>query len=346
MTAKRGRGGHARWRGWRLDAAGALLLAALVAWAAVVAHLRGGSAEGYAGFAALATLTWGASRVASAADPRWVPGAVAATAATVGFLRADTLLASPLGSPLGYANATAAFFVLASAAAATVALDAPNRYFALGAWAVAIGTAAVPWLNGSSAGAAATLVLGAGVVLAGVGPALGRRRVIFTCLALALAAHGATLVMALACGTPGPCLVPRPAIEALSLNRLDLWADAVEQLRAEPVTGVGPGRFAEVSATASADADLPHAHGELLQLGAELGLVGLGLGTALVVWLYVMLSRGTPGRSATVAAAALTGLLLQAGVDYILHFPAVVATAVALTAAGMSPRRLPRQTFP
>ena len=281
------------------------------------------------------------ARIVSAADPRWAPGIVVATAAGVAVLHTDTLLATPLRSPLGYANATAAFFVLASVGASMLALRAGNTVLAGTAWCLACAAAAVPWLNGSWASAFATVILTGALLLAVTARRVSHGRVILAGLALTLAVHATTVVLAVACAPAGQCVLPDRAAEAVTQNRLDLWADALNQLVAQPWTGVGPGRFAELSGTALNDADLQHAHGELLELAAELGLVGLTLGVALVVWLYVTLSREPRGPTALVAAAGLTGVLLQSAFDYVLHYPAVVAAAFALIAAGATSRRTP-----
>ncbi len=98
-------------------------------------------------------------------------------------------------------------------------------------------------------------------------------------------------------------------------------------MSSDPLRGVGAGRFAEVSPTA-ADPDLQWAHSAALQIGAELGVVGLVLFVGILVAALLML-----GRDSMVLAA----LPLPTSVDYVLQFPWVlVAYGVALGGIGLA----------
>ena len=85
-----------------------------------------------------------------------------------------------------------------------------------------------------------------------------------------------------------PSRLPRPdvLVTALTDERFALWSESWELLGDEPLSGVGPGRFSLESPTA-ADPDLAWAHSALLQTGAELGWVGVGLLVVFVVWALV-----------------------------------------------------------
>jgi len=93
--------------------------------------------------------------------------------------------------------------------------------------------------------------------------------------------------------------------------------------RTVPTSGIGPGRFSEESPT-GADPDLAWAHSYVLQTGAELGFVGLGLLALLVGWASFALGR---------RAVLLGILLLPASVDYVLHFGGVLL-ALSLVVGG------------
>lgn len=322
-----------------LDIVAGCALAGLVGWAHAVAVLRGGDAAPLRNLALAAACAYAAARWISSLNARAVPAIVVATAGFLALFNARDLLASPLGSPLGYANATAAFFALAATAAAVFAVLETRRAFVLAGWCAAAGAAAVPWLIGSLAGAFATILVAAAVAITGERSLMRRRQAVAVCLAMVVAANVASVVLASACDGASGCPVPDAIARALSLNRPRLWNDAIEGLAAEPVTGVGPGQFAARSPTALADADLAYAHSALLQTGAELGVPGVLLATALIGSVFLMLSRHPRSRGRVIVAAGVTGLLLQATIDYVLDFPVVVATAGALVGAAVGARR-------
>jgi tetratricopeptide (TPR) repeat protein len=128
----------------------------------------------------------------------------------------------------------------------------------------------------------------------------------------------------------------------LGSARLAGWASATGMLAARPLTGVGLGLFeansfrfqdAEVLAQRGARLGLVTAfgetHNELLQFGAETGLVGVALllAGALVAWRRR--SRSSTGRAESHVVGAGTAVITAAGVVALTHFPFHLPTILA-----------------
>jgi O-antigen ligase len=253
-------------------------------------------------------------------------------ASLLAILRLDVLYGGPLDSPLGYSNATAAFFVLATAAALMVGERQHGLRPAMTALAVAFAT--VPLLNGSTAGALLVLLLAAAPV-AGAHRA-GARWVI------GLGGLGVLAALVVVCSI-GLSYSPVQRgsssawgiIEAtLSERRAAVWHDALVLLDHAPLYGVGPGRFSAESPTARSDRDVEAAHNALLQIGAETGWPGLLLGMSLFAWAFIRLWHSPRDGGTAVAALALTAVGVHASIDYVLHFPAVGIAVGSLVGAG------------
>jgi O-antigen ligase len=190
-------------------------------------------------------------------------------------------------------------------------------------------------LIGSAAGAATgALVLAAGVWAMLRAPA-GTRVLRSGAAVMALAAVAVTLVLGATRDTDNS------GAEALSERRVALWHDAVDITVEHPLTGVGPGRFPQVSPTAMADADTQAAHSAVLEQAAETGLPGALLLVALMLWALIRTgpgdggSRGRDARAAAmVAVAAWLALALHTSVDYVADYPAVLAVAGLVTGLG------------
>ena len=280
-----------------------------------------------------------AAAVSAAVARRWplLPAAsVVAVASTVAVVAAlgGTLL-DVLTGPLGYANATASFFVVAAAAAVVLHQTAARPTVRARMLVVAIALASVPWLNRSRAGA-----VGALVVLAGLLPWVRRQgihRLAVVTGAMLLVAMATTVAVAIAWSAspePGPVAV---AIE-VDATRTALWHKAVTLLASQPLQGVGRGDFA----TAAPPATAPYerfAHHDYLQAGAELGVAGPALLLAGLAWLWWRLRRGPDTPSTRMAILALTAVALHMTVDYVGQFPAVLAPLGALVGAGLSETR-------
>lgn len=256
------------------------------------------------------------------------------------LLAAAALVAQPMGGttpsgvrygPLVYANATAAFYLLATAAAVMLAAGTHRMPVRLAAAAAALASAAAVIDSRSQAGAALLLLVAVAV--------LARRRLTVRALLVAgaLAVLAAVSVTAWLGATHASQAtdgeVRRAAASTLSERRLELWQDGLDLAITYPVTGVGPGRFRVFSPTSRSDQDAFAAHHEYLQTAAELGLPGGLLVLGLVGWGYAALWRRAD-RIAAVAGAALTATAVHATVDYVLHAPAVPLALVALVAGG------------
>jgi O-antigen ligase len=139
-------------------------------------------------------------------------------------------------------------------------------------------------------------------------------------------------------------------------NRLQWWGEALDVAADRPVGGSGAGTFALARRRYRESArPVTEPHSVPLQLLADLGVVGLGLGLAAAIGAVVGVRRGlrfATGEEAP-AAAALACLplayVVHAVVDYDLDFVAVTAPALvalgALAALGR-PRAVARAGLP
>lgn len=316
----------------RLDLVGGALLLALAAWTAAV----GGAVRGV-DVPAIGTVlgsgaAWTAGRVLGVFGRWQVPLAITAGAIAVAAWGLPTLL-DPLTGPLGYANATAAFFLAAATAALMVAVAAPHAGLRPVAAALALLFAAVPWLNGNDTAAALTLLLPVALFVGWHPRRL--RTLLIAGATLVLLAFAMTAILG-ARHEPGPRsgVVDRVIDATLDERRVMLWHDAVVLTGEDPLTGVGSGGYRALSPTALAHPTTQRAHSAYLQMAAETGLPGLGLTLAVVLWGFTRLWRSPAGPVTALAAAALTASATQAAVDYIWHFPLVPITVAALLGTG------------
>lgn len=314
-----------------------ITLAALAsAWAGLVGFWRGGSplAVGltFAGtLAAVAAGQWITRRLG-----RFVPAVVWGFPAV---LVAGSLLDRAFRQgPLGYANASALLLFVSAVAALVFAELESHPLMRVVAWAY-LALCALTALQ-SGADTAFGLIALLPVVASLPVSVRSIRGLLIAGLVAVLAALGGVVAAGV---TYNPAdrssAVDQLVDRALSERRVALWHDAVEQVGAYPLTGVGPHRFAAESPTARADPDTPWVHNELLQLAAELGVVGILLGLATLVWCGAVLWQAPPVRVTLLAAAALVGVALNASIDYVLHFPAVVLTTAALVGVASAQQR-------
>lgn len=304
---------------------GVALLLLLGGWLALAALLAGGDARGTLTALGIGSAGFVAGRVMGQRDDRLAPAAVIAFAVLLVAAWPDSLLAPRPQGPLGYANASAALFVLVSAAALLLTTRLPAGAGRVAAAGTAVACALLPWWLRSTAAALLALLAPAALLARTWWP---HRTVVAAGAALAAAAIVVTTLL----GLSAPGQVRAVAEGTLSGRRVTLWQEALAMVAAAPVTGVGAGRFAEHAPTAQDD-DARWTHQEFLQLAAESGLPALVLALALLGWLYTGLSRGS-GNGIVVVAAALSALIVQASIDYVLHFPAVIAAAGVLVGAG------------
>ena len=310
-----------------MDLVGAFLALALGAWLAAAAA-RGGQPVGRALVPwATGVMAYVTARLLARFGGWVVPLGLTIAAATVAVTEWSTL-DDRLTGPIGYANATAAFFVVAAFAAAAVATEAPLEPLRIAGGLATPLFAVVPWLNGSRAAALLTLLLIP--VAVARGPAVAQWILRGSLVALPLLVL-ATVVLGVLAGTPREDSSADRLIEAtVSSRRLELWGDAVTLTVQHPVLGVGIGGFREESPTARAFPDKGYAHSAFLQVAAETGIPGLALVLALVGW--ALLRASGPDVTTRVAWPLVAGVavLLHAGMDYILHYPAVIAGGAAM----------------
>lgn len=288
------------------------------AWFAITAELSGGRALLLAGpFAGTVVAVLAAGRLPQRAR-RSVLWFVTVSPVLAALINRQPLLGD---GPLAYANASAVLYVLAATAGIVLAISlgastgrsvaavvsvvwllAPWALVAFTAGFVGVGIAVVTGLHGRFR--AATFVRWSGLVIV----------LLFAAVTLA----GVTY-------EPGPRTSPMHRVIDTSMGelRVVLWNEATEMIAAEPLTGVGPGRFREVSPTAADRDDAWWAHNEFLHIAAESGVPGGVLLLALVVWCLAWLWPAAADPRAVTVFAAVLGVSLNATIDYVWHFPAI-----------------------
>lgn len=321
---------------WVLVGGTALLGA--VGWTAYSAVATGGDPAPFAALALGSGAAMLLGRLLSSRRPWLTPALIVAASVSVAVFSRSTLLSSsPVGGPLGYANAKAAFFVQAAAAALMLAATAPGPISRV------IGALAFPALGivapvSGSAAASAVLLL----PLAGLAGGFGSRvaRLLTAGFAvLVVISLAASVVLAARFSREGPeGAIDRFAQNIIDRRRVALWNDAVVLIAKHPLTGVGPGRFAQSRTTAPGDPDARWAHHEFLEQGAETGLPGVLLVLSVFVAGFGWL-RLRADAVATVAAGAFAALGIHACLDYVLHFPLVPLAAAGLLGAASTRRR-------
>jgi O-antigen ligase len=298
----------------------------------VVAHLRGGDASAAAGLLLVAAGSFVAAHWVAGRLAWLVPLLVVAAAALLAVARGATLLQRPLGNPFGYSNAVGSFYLIAAAAALMLAVRVPRRA-RTPALLAAVGAALVPWFNGTTTAA----VLVCGLPLALLVRSGRHARLAVAAAACAMLATLSTVLVLAAAYQPGADrsgLVARTFDATLSERRLMLWNDALAMAAEHPLTGVGPTRFPEFSATARSDVDARWVHNQPLHFAAETGVPGFLLCLGLFAWGLARLWWGPGDAGSAVASLAWGAVGVQANVDYVLHFVPVAVAAAALVGAG------------
>lgn len=340
MTARVAERPTVRERGRATDVAGVLVLGSCVLWALVCASGRDARPEGVV----LAVLAVGAGYAVGRIVGTLLPVAAAAAAALgllglVLFPGDGVPGAVDAAVPMGRTGASAALLALAAGAACCAAAAAgpgPLRT-ALRALAVAaVGAAAV-------LGSAVGLIASLGVLLCSLAAVRMRRRV----LGLAGLALAAGLVVGGSWAVATDALPQGPADSAEGLltgHRVLLWRDAVAMVRQDPLLGVGPDRFGELSPTAQqtlyADGK---PHSAALQQAAEQGVPGVVLLGAAYGWLlWGLASSPRPTSVVVTAGATLAALAVVASVGNALSFTPVTVAAGLL--AGLATAREPAAT--
>ncbi|MFF7473002.1 O-antigen ligase family protein [Streptomyces sp. NPDC008092] len=316
------------------DVVGVVVLGACAAWPLIAATGRDGRPEGVLLAVLAVAAGYAAGRVSGALLPVAAPcaGALAGLAFAVAMPR---LAPGPqFATPLGHAGAVAALLALATGGACCAAWATPVPALRFGLRMLAAGIVLAGAAVGSAVGCAASAV----VLLCSLAAGRMRRR--------GPAVAGLALAAALVTGTVWAVaadVLPAGLATALegplTEHRVLLWRDALRLAQRNTAEGVGPGRFGELSGTAS-EALLPDGkpHSAPLQLAAEQGLVGVLLLATAFCWILYALwrsPRATP--VALTAGAALTALAVIAAVGNALSFTTVSAGAGLL--AGLATAR-------
>lgn len=251
---------------------------------------------------------------------------------------AEVYTRAPRGGPFGYSSITGAFFAQCAFAAMTAAAVGPSVALRAATVVAAIAFGYVTLATDTISAAAALFLLTP--VIWVVKERFGVARAILACQVTFVAALVVTLGWAAAYSPDdrsGP--IDRLVDATLSERRIEFHHDALSMMLDHPLTGVGSGRYAELSPAVARDADEPWAHHEFLQHGAEAGVLGFALLVLLFLWAFEMLKRCVSSRAASVlAATALCALGLQACVEHIFQQPAVPALAAALVGVAIGMR--------
>jgi O-antigen ligase len=132
---------------------------------------------------------------------------------------------------------------------------------------------------------------------------------------------------------------PVAGVGGFTHGRLALWADAVEAARERPLLGAGADSFRVATAPFQDGPTIRFAHDLPLELGVELGPLGLFLGIGLMVACAFVLTRVCEPRALWLLGPGVVAFLVANTVDWQWHF----AGAAAAFAAGLGP--LLRATF-
>jgi O-antigen ligase len=308
-----------------------------IGWLYLAAAAAGGHAERQAAVLALVWAVFTLSILVSSINPLIVPALAVAAAAAVAIRKWQVLVAGPLTAPFGYSSAAGAFFMLAATAALILAVRANAWMARVMAATLAIAFALVPFLNGTRTAVALMVLFPLALLPREPGVT---RRAIGASAAVPLLAL-LTVVLLGATYRPGEPLgrVGRAVDATLSERRLELWHDALLTFIRNPIRGVGPELYPEVSEVAQKEHHTRWPHSEPLHFAAESGLPGLLIIIGAFGFGFAWLWRQSPDRSHTVAAFGLAAIGVHANVDYVLHYPAVPLLAAAIVGTGVTDHR-------
>jgi hypothetical protein len=316
------------------DAVGVVVLGACAIWSLITAAAHDGRPEGVLLAVLAVGAGYAAGRICGALLPVGAPcaGALAGLGLTVGL---PHLTPGPeIVAPLGHAGATAALLTLSAGAACCAAWSARAAALRFALRALAVGITVTAAVLGSVGG----FVACAAVLLCSL--AAGRMR--HRGLGLAGLALSAALVTSLTWAIAGNAVPDGLEVTLegrLTQHRIELWHDALHMAHREAALGVGPGRFGELSTTATQTLPLDgKPHSAPLQQAAEQGVVGVALLATAFCWvLYALWRTRSPTPVALTAGAALTALAAIACVGNALSFTTVSAGAGLL--AGLATAR-------
>ncbi|MGI5373387.1 O-antigen ligase family protein [Streptomyces sp. CA-251387] len=316
------------------DAAGVVVLGACATWSLISAAVHAGRPEGVLLAILAVAAGYAAGRIGGALLPVAAPcaGALAGVSLT---LTVPHLAPGPqIVTPLGHSGATAAVLTLSAGAACCAAWAASAPVLRLALRMLAAGIAVTAAALGSTTG----FVTCTAVVLCSLAAGHLRHRGVGIA-ALALTATAVTGLIWAVAGHALPGGFASWLEGQLTRHRIQLWQDALHLAHDDPALGVGPGRFGELSTTATGTLlSDGKPHSAPLQQVAEQGVVGLLLLGAAFGWMLFALWRtARPTPVALTAGAALTAVAAIAAVGNALSFTSVSVGAGLL--AGLATAR-------
>jgi O-antigen ligase len=133
--------------------------------------------------------------------------------------------------------------------------------------------------------------------------------------------------------------VAHPRLNPASSDRAHESSAALDEIRAHPLLGVGPGtQQLQWSGADGAVYTDQYAHDEYLQTAWKSGLVGLGLMVAMLFAIGRRIVRGSSGPTSpgtwAGAVAGLAALAVASGFDFLWHLPVIPVVGALL--AGLS----------
>ncbi|MEW2400771.1 O-antigen ligase family protein [Streptomyces sp. NPDC046862] len=311
-----------------------IVLGACAVWSLTTATAHGGRPEGVLLAVLALAAGYAAGRISGALLPVAAPCAASLAMLALAINAPDTAAGSPLITPLGRTGATTALLALSTGAACCAASAARGPMPRTALRLLAAGITVTAAVSGSTTASAAC----AAVLLCSLAADRMRRRSMGL-VGFAVAAAvvtGATWAVAEDALPDGLTI----SLEGqLSPHRVQLWRDALGMVHQEPVLGVGPGRFEDLSPTV-AQSLTPDGkpHSAPFQLAAEQGVIGVALLATVFCWvLYALWWTARPTPVVLTAGAALTALAVVAAVGNVLSFTTVTAGAGLL--AGIATAR-------
>jgi O-Antigen ligase len=252
----------------------------------------------------------------------WRPGGTFEYPPALGLAQVAALPILLRGAAARSRRTSAAAYAGAALAVGVLVLAGSRTQLALG---VAVVAAALAWPRRTVGIDRSRVAAGVGVVAAGgvAIAALSRTdlisapvRVALACAAIGLAAYAgfrrarptdrraaaAVLICLaagggmLAVGSTSPAECGAPPDGGLTHGRLALWSDSASTVAERPLAGAGAGAFLAASGERQGDSPVRFAHNLPLEVGVELGVLGLGALALLVggVGRALWRSRGTP----------------------------------------------------
>ncbi|WP_245993807.1 O-antigen ligase family protein [Flaviflexus salsibiostraticola] len=152
----------------------------------------------------------------------------------------------------------------------------------------------------------------------------GPSRAITLATGLVLVAFAAVTVAILGSRESWPAWLSQS--DSLSSARHTLWNDALSLWKQNPLVGSGHGTFTPSSELASTTPGLEATHSLVLQVLAELGIIGLVLLAAVFAGGLLLATQTGRDRGA-ISGAAWTFLAIHSTIDHLEDFPVVALTA-------------------